>query len=402
MSGFTVVDLETTGLFPQQHDRVVEIGVVFVSDAGAIEGEWSTLINPQRDVGPTEIHGVTARDVLKAPTFADIAPAILDALRGRTFVAHNALFDLRFLEYEFERSGIVFRSGHPTGLCTMEWAPRYLRAGSRKLIDCCDAAGIPLASQHDALCDARATAELLLHLMALAGTPPPWFSMLDTTRAFEWPAYGDIGTDIAMVARATVAPVRPDAWLDRIVAGMPHWNDIRVESYLEVLESALLDRYLSAHEEKALIETAVGLGIERELLDGIHTDYLSSMAAVALADGVVTATERTDLESVASLLGLCAADVESALASAGPGRSEDEFRLQPGDWICLTGSMARARSEWEQLASQRRIQVGGLTKRTRVLVAADPDSQSGKAAKARAYGVPIVTEETLARLLECP
>jgi DNA polymerase-3 subunit epsilon len=46
------------------------------------------------------------------------------------------------------------------------------------------------------------------------------------------------------------------------------------------------------------------------------------------------------------------------------------------------------------------IQVGGLTKRTRLLVAADPDSLSGKAAKARAYGVPIVTEETLARLLD--
>jgi DNA polymerase-3 subunit epsilon len=43
--------------------------------------------------------------------------------------------------------------------------------------------------------------------------------------------------------------------------------------------------------------------------------------------------------------------------------------------------------------------VGGLTKRTRLLVAADPDSQSGKAAKARSYGVPAVTEEAFARLL---
>jgi DNA polymerase III subunit epsilon len=401
LSGFTVVDLETTGLFPQQHDRIVEIGVVFVSDAGEIEGEWSTLINPQRDVGPTEIHGVSARDVLEAPTFAEIAPALLDAMRGRTLVAHNARFDLRFLDYELGRAGLPFVGGQPIGLCTMEWAPRYLHAGSRKLVDCCDAAGIHIANQHDALCDAHATAELLVHLMALVGKPPPWFSLLDSTRAFDWPAGGATAGPVAMVGRTTAAPARVDAWLDRIVAGMPHWDDIRIESYLEVLESALLDRHLSAHEENALVETAIGLGIERDMLTGIHRDYLNSMAAVAMADGVVTATERTDLETVARLLGFTVAHVDAALATAGPSRPRDEFALRQGDWICLTGSMVRARSEWEQLALARGIRVGGLTKRTRLLVAADPDSQSGKAAKARAYGVPIVTEEMLARLLDC-
>jgi DNA polymerase-3 subunit epsilon len=344
LSGFTVVDLETTGLFPQQHDRIVEMGVVFVSDTGCLEGEWSTLINPQRDVGPTEIHGVTARDVLEAPTFADVAPALLDGLRGRTLVAHNARFDLGFLEYEFERAGVRFGPARPSGLCTMEWAPRYLHAGSRKLIDCCDAAGINLSSQHDALCDARATAELLVYLMSLVGQPPPWFSVLDATRLFEWPEHSHADAGTTMVARTTVAPVRPNAWLDRIVAGMPHWNDIRIESYLEILESALLDRYLSAHEEKALVETAIGLGIERDLLDGIHRDYLASMAAVALADGVVTDMERTDLEAVAALLGLPADDIDVALASAAPGRRDIEFELHPGDWICLTGSMTRPRS----------------------------------------------------------
>jgi DNA polymerase-3 subunit epsilon len=400
LSGFTVVDLETTGLFPQQHDRILEIGVVFVSDSGQIEGEWSTLVNPQRDVGPTEIHGVTARDVLEAPLFADIAPALLDAMRGRTLVAHNARFDVRFLEYELQRAGLPCIGAHPSGLCTMEWAPKFLHAGSRKLIDCCDAAGIHLANAHDALCDAHATAELLIHLMALVGKPPPWLSVLDATRAFEWPACAAAEAAVAMVGRTTAAPARADAWLDRIVAGMPHWDDIRIESYLEVLESALLDRYLSAHEESALVETAVGLGIERDLLDGIHRDYLASMAAVALADGVVTSTERADLETVAALLGLTAGDIDAALSAAKPPDRRGEFSLQPGDWICLTGSMVRARSEWEQLAAGFGIQVGGLTKRTRVLVAADPDSQSGKAAKARAYGVPIVTEEALARLLD--
>jgi DNA polymerase-3 subunit epsilon len=399
MSGFTVVDLETTGLFPQQHDRVVEIGVVFVSDDGTLEGEWSTLVNPQRDVGPTNIHGVTARDVLNAPTFDDIAPALLQAMRGRTVVGHNARFDLRFLEYELQRCGVHFGAAHPIGLCTMEWAPRYFPSCSRKLIDCCAAAGIDIPSQHDALCDAHATAELLIHLMRLAGKPPPWFADIGVTRSFDWPDVSASSASVAMVARTAPAPMRPDAWLDRIVAGMPRWNDVRVESYLSVLESALLDRYLSAHEEHALVETAIGLGIEREMLEGIHRDYLASMAAVALADGFVTSVERADLETVASLLGLSHAAVDAALASVEPSAARDEFRIGAGDWICLTGSMQRPRSEWESLAVERGIQVGGLTRKTRVLVAADPDSQSGKAAKAREYGVPIVTEQMLARLL---
>jgi DNA polymerase-3 subunit epsilon len=401
MSGYTVVDLETTGLFPQQHDRVVEMGVVFVSDDGAIEGEWSTLVNPQRDVGPTHIHGVRARDVLTAPTFAQLAPALLQAVRGRTVVAHNARFDLRFLEYEFQRVGLCFDSGHPTGLCTMQWAPRYLHAGSRKLVDCCSAAGISLTNQHDALCDAHATAELLIYLMGLTGPPPPWVREIEETRAFAWPDVHASTSEVGMVTRTTSAPIRADAWLDRIVAGMPHWDDIRVESYLEVLESALLDRYLSAHEEQALIETAVGLGIERSLLDGIHRTYLVSMAAVALADGVVSATEREDLDTVAALLGLGPDEVDAALKNAESQPAHVEFVLEPGDCICLTGAMIRSRSDWEALAAVRGIQVGGLTKKTRLLVAADPDSQSGKAAKARTYGVPIVTEEMLARLFEC-
>lgn len=64
MTGYTVLDLETTGLFPQKHDRILEIGVVSVSEDGDVLDEWSTLINPGRDVGPTSIHGITARDVL--------------------------------------------------------------------------------------------------------------------------------------------------------------------------------------------------------------------------------------------------------------------------------------------------------------------------------------------------
>ena len=54
--GYAVVDVETTGLRPSWSDRVVEIGVVHLDSAGAVTGEWSTLVNPGRDLGPQQLH----------------------------------------------------------------------------------------------------------------------------------------------------------------------------------------------------------------------------------------------------------------------------------------------------------------------------------------------------------
>ncbi len=74
MAGYTVIDVETTGLSPERYDRVVEIGIVCVSHEGEIQDQWATMVNPGRDVGPTHIHGITSTAVLDAPTFEEIAP----------------------------------------------------------------------------------------------------------------------------------------------------------------------------------------------------------------------------------------------------------------------------------------------------------------------------------------
>ena len=157
MSGYTVVDVETTGLSPERGDRVVEIGVVYVSDGGEIQDHWSTVINPQRDVGPTRIHGLTATDVAAAPTFSDLAPYVLRAISGRTTVAHNATFDLRFLASELLRSGVPLTDLPLSGVCTMQWSTAYLNASSRRLADCCRAGGVTLTAAHSAGADAMAT-----------------------------------------------------------------------------------------------------------------------------------------------------------------------------------------------------------------------------------------------------
>jgi len=68
--------------------------------------------------------------------------------------------------------------------------------------------------------------------------------------------------------------------------------------------------------------------------------------------------------------------------------------------IVLTGDMVRGRSDWEaELLERGFTPHPAVTKKIKLVVAADPDSLSGKAKKARDYGIPIVSEDGLARLL---
>lgn len=86
VSGFAVIDLETTGLSPRT-DRVVEMALIQLDAGLAPCGEFTTLINPGRDIGATHVHRITARDVAGAPRFEQVAPMLLDFLRGRVVVA---------------------------------------------------------------------------------------------------------------------------------------------------------------------------------------------------------------------------------------------------------------------------------------------------------------------------
>lgn len=103
-SGYAVVDLETTGL--SNSDRIIEVGVVLLDPHLGVQGTWETLIQPLRDISNSEIHKITATDVVNAPTFDDVAQHLGDVLNGRVLVAHNAPFERRFLEQSFERAGV--------------------------------------------------------------------------------------------------------------------------------------------------------------------------------------------------------------------------------------------------------------------------------------------------------
>src|SRR5262245_8412556 len=177
-AGYAVVDVETTGLFPGRHDRVAEVAVVLVDRDGRRTGEWSTLVNPNRDLGPQHVHGIQAADARQAPTFAEIAGELAKRLVGRVLVAHNLSFDVRFLVSEYRRLGADVPIDYDNGLCTMRLSNTYLNCAGRSLTACCQSAGIEHGQAHSALGDARACAGLLTRYIRLAARPEPWAHLL--------------------------------------------------------------------------------------------------------------------------------------------------------------------------------------------------------------------------------
>ncbi len=426
VAGYAVVDLETTGLFPGGSDRIVEVAVVHVAPDGTPERSWSTLLNPGRDLGPQHIHGIVAADVLRAPTFEQVAGTLAGLLAGRAFVAHNASFDMRFVRAEFAALGFDVPVVPETSLCTLHWAGRLLPTAPRSLAGCCAHVGIPLVGQHAALVDATATAALLAHYLTVLGTPggtdgvgrdDEWRRTVELAETATWPTVPV--HDAACCHRGAAAAEAEQPFLSRIVERLPRTcGPAEHQEYLALLDRALLDRFISLRERDALVGFANGVGIDRATAVRLHRDYLAGLAHAAVRDGVVTEDEVMDLVGVAELLAVekdeAMMAVEAACRGAGVACGDTDgpedaprptpvarFTLHRGDRVVFTGDMDRPRDEWVRAASAAGlVPWPNVTRAVALVVAADPDSLSGKARRASAYGIPIVTEQAFGRMLE--
>lgn len=163
---FAVVDVEATGSRVNGGDRVIEIGIVHVRGA-ATETAVDTLVNPQRPVAPfvTRLTGLAWSHLQEAPTFGDIAEHVRAALDDRIFVAHNSRFDFRFLSSEFRRlTGKGLTGPH---LCTVKLARKLLPHLPRRNLDALAFHyEVPVIGRHRAGGDARATAQILVRMLA--------------------------------------------------------------------------------------------------------------------------------------------------------------------------------------------------------------------------------------------
>ena len=370
---YAVIDCETTGL--GRYDRIVEICVVTL-DPLTWEpiDEYDTLINPQRDVGPVGIHGITASMVEAAPSFHEIAATLSRRLHGAILIAHNLSFDTRMLKCEFQRLGIPFDPG--SGFCT-------LRATGEKLIAACHRWGIALKFQHRALADARATAALAREVREI---------LTDKIPDPEPTTLGSVPQPLQVRTLRRESFEAPASKLTRVVslAHYPSTDEVLLQ-YLDALDWVLDDRHIDDKEHAALEEVASTLGLSPEQRHEAHRSYLASIIAAAERDSIITQAEQRLISQIAEILTIT--DVPIPQVTQLPETSG----LHNGMRVCFTGEAIVAgesvsRSFLEGIAAQAGMQpVGSVTKKgCDLLVAADPSTQSGKAATARRYDLPVM------------
>lgn len=403
---FSVLDVETTGLSPQKHDRIVEVAIVRLDDNGESLDEFTTLVNPERDIGPTRIHGISSRDVVGAPVFREVAGDILTRITGTALVAHNARFDHDFLSAEFGRLGHDLP--RIPAVCTLHLARQTHRLSSYKLSALCTDLGIPHEHSHTALGDARATATLFRALQrrvwATKGKSLADLGCDPTTMptAAAWPRLEPSGKrhDRTLGVRQE-EPSFLAGLVSRLTAP-PSTNSAAAVEYIDLLNRALEDRRVTAAEAEGLLETALRWGLSQDEVLLIHHDYLTSLVAIARQDGIVTESELSDLREVSGLLGYKSSYADQLLSSPVEAHPDHQHRPSPlaGLSVCFTGESSCTqrgipiqRSDADQLAGHAGLVVqASVTKKLDILVLADPDSLSGKAQKARRYGTRLMAE----------
>ena len=160
---FTIFDVETTGFSPTQH-RIIEIAAVRI-DLNGTESFFSTLVNPSQKIPHriTQITNISNAMIADAPIFADIGNTFCDFARGTTLIAHNAKFDLAFLQESLARTGLQPWKGKTLDSLILT-KQTFNNLPSYKLQDLKLLLGLdfdPENSAHRALDDAKLTVSLV-------------------------------------------------------------------------------------------------------------------------------------------------------------------------------------------------------------------------------------------------
>lgn len=163
-----VFDTETTGLDPAAGHRVVEIGAVELDNHMPTGRTYWTYLNPERDMPPEAfaVHGLSEEFLSDKPLFADAADALIEFFGDATLIAHNAEFDLKFLNAELANLG---KPAIPAerAVDTVMMARRKFPGAQANLDALCRRFQIDLTDRtlHGALKDARLLAEVYLELI---------------------------------------------------------------------------------------------------------------------------------------------------------------------------------------------------------------------------------------------
>lgn len=256
---FVVVDIETTGNSPKKGERIIQISAVKMNKENIID-QYTTFVNPEISIPPfiEELTGINESMVKDAPSFEEIAPFLRDYLQGCIFVAHNVLFDLQFLQNEFERVGVEPFTG--SMIDTVELAKIILPdSDSYKLIELAESLSLTHERPHQADSDALVTAELLLYLLQKANKLP--LVTLEKLADFSMHLKSDIDIlfdDIVMEKRKHIEDLPHDLEVYRGIALKKKQLSAKIDHYREpfqypetsVEKERLLSQYVEHYERR--------------------------------------------------------------------------------------------------------------------------------------------------------
>jgi DNA polymerase-3 subunit epsilon len=165
---FTVFDTETTGLEPSAGDEIIQIGAVRIVNRRLLRHEaYEQLIDPQRSLPPAsvKIHGITPEMLAGQPPIAQVLPVFRAFVADTVLVAHNAAFDMRFLELKEAATGIRF--DRPVLDTFLLSAVLFPNQETHRLEAIAERLGVSVMGRHTAVGDAIVTAEVFLKMLPL-------------------------------------------------------------------------------------------------------------------------------------------------------------------------------------------------------------------------------------------
>ncbi len=165
---YTIFDTETTGLHPSEGDEIISIGAIRAINGRLLRDEvYEQLVNPKRSLSPetVEITGIRYSMLNGQPIIDDVLPIFHNFVDDSILVAHNAAFDMRFLQLKEKRTGIKFIN--PVLDTLLLSAVIHPNHESHSLEDIAKRLGINIMGRHTALGDAIATGEVFLKLLSL-------------------------------------------------------------------------------------------------------------------------------------------------------------------------------------------------------------------------------------------
>lgn len=219
------LDVETTGLSPSAGHRVCEIAILRIETDGT-ERVFESLVNPKRRIsaGAFAVNGITEDMVRTAPPFPELLPAMDEKFAGAVLVAHNAPFDLGFLESEFRRAGRT--AAFERVIDTLGIARTLLPGVPHSLPALRRALGVRVTGAHRAMADCRATR-----------------GVLDSLIARHWPDAPPAVEDLINVARQfNPEPIPLEALPDDLVAALRQSSRLWIE--YESSEGAVSQRWI--------------------------------------------------------------------------------------------------------------------------------------------------------------